>query len=154
MIKKLDHKIEIIAREIKDLFQVSYRIEADILQVEEDKFPPLNRKLPAFINSDSEFHGVIIDKKIVALVQLSFYESTIDIDSLIVHPDYFRRGLGRQLMHFVLNNFDTKVFTVETGLKNTPATTLYTQLGFQEIAQWDTDFGVRKIKFQWNRTEL
>lgn len=130
------------------LFQASYPIEAQILNIKPENFPPLNRTLTEFVSSDSEFFGVVRESKIVALVQISIYENTLDIDSLIVHPHYFRQGLGKQLMEFVLSNFDSKVFTVETGLENKPATSLYEQLGFKEESQWDTEFGVRKIKFQ------
>ena len=51
-------------------------------------------------------------------------------------------------MEFTLNRFDSRVFVVETGVKNIPATELYKKLGFTEVKQWDTDFGVRKVKFQ------
>jgi len=51
-------------------------------------------------------------------------------------------------MNFVLNTFKSETFTIETGLENKPATNLYEQLGFQEQKQWDTEFGVRKIKFR------
>ena len=54
-------------------------------------------------------------------------------------------------MEFVFNTFKTKQFFVETGLQNEPATQLYTKFGFKEIKQWDTDHGVRKVKFECTR---
>jgi hypothetical protein len=37
---------------------------------------------------------------------------------------------------------------VETGLANGPATALYQAFGFKVVRQWDTDHGVRKIRFR------
>lgn len=148
MIKRLDHRKEAISRKIRVLFQASYRIEAEILKIKPEDFPPLNRTLIEFITSNSDFYGIVRENRIAALIQISIYENTIDVDSLIVHPDYFRQGLGKQLMEFVINTFDSKILTVETGLENKPATSLYEKLGFQEESQWDTEFGVRKIKYQ------
>ena len=51
-------------------------------------------------------------------------------------------------MKFVLDTFDSKLFVVETGLNNGPATKLYEKFGFIEVKQWDTNHGVRKIKFE------
>ena len=69
----------------------------------------------------------------------------------MVSPHYFRQGIGRQLMKYVLQDFSSKVFTVETGLKNIPASKLYTSFHFKEVKQWDTDHGVRKIRFKLSR---
>lgn len=148
MIKKLNNRNKEISREIRAVFQASYRIEAQILNVVAIDFPPLKRTLQEFINSNSEFYGVVRENKILAIVEISRQENVTDIDSLVVHPEYFRQGLGKQLMNFVLNTFKSETFTIETGLENKPATNLYEQLGFQEQKQWDTEFGVRKIKFR------
>jgi hypothetical protein len=51
-------------------------------------------------------------------------------------------------MEFILKTFESNRFTVETGLMNMPATKLYKKFNFKEVAQWDTDHGVRKIKFE------
>jgi len=148
LIKKLNNRNKEISREIRAVFQASYRIEAQILNVVAIDFPPLKRTLQEFINSNSEFYGVVRENKILAIVEISRQENVTDIDSLVVHPEYFRQGLGKQLMNFVLNTFKSETFTIETGLENKPATNLYEQLGFQEQKQWDTEFGVRKIKFR------
>ena len=153
MIKKLDNKDQQTAQEIRSLFQASYKIEAQILNIAQSEFPPLKRPLSAFLESDSEFYGFITDNKVAAIVQITRYESEIDVDSLVVHPEYFRQGLGKKLMLFILDNLNTNAFTVETGLDNKPATSLYEQLGFKEEKQWDTEFGVRKIKFRRSKVE-
>ena len=145
MIKKLNNKNEETSCEIRSLFQASYRIEAELLNATD--FPPLKRKLVDFLNSDTEFYGLYRGNEIAAIIEVKTYKNKTDIESLVVHPEYFRQGLGKQLMQFILNTFDSEIFTVETGLENEPATKLYKHLGFQEQAQWDTEFGIRKIKF-------
>jgi ribosomal protein S18 acetylase RimI-like enzyme len=65
-----------------------------------------------------------------------------------VHPDYFRQGIAGELMKFVLKTFKSNLFVVETGLENGPATKLYEKFGFIEVHQWDTNHGIRKIKFE------
>jgi hypothetical protein len=52
-------------------------------------------------------------------------------------------------MNYILQNFSSKTFTVETGLENIPASKLYTSFNFKEVKQWDTDHGVRKIRFEF-----
>ena len=51
-------------------------------------------------------------------------------------------------MEYALNNYETDLFVVETGVDNEPASKLYLKLGFIEVQQWDTDFGIRKVKFE------
>jgi ribosomal protein S18 acetylase RimI-like enzyme len=52
------------------------------------------------------------------------------------------------LIAFVFNEFDSNLFVVETGLENEPAIELYKKFGFEEVKQWDTDHGIRKIRFE------
>jgi ribosomal protein S18 acetylase RimI-like enzyme len=67
---------------------------------------------------------------------------------LVVHPGFFRQGIARKLMEFIFNTFDSKLFVVETGPENGPAIELYKKFDFKEVKQWNTDHGIRKIKFE------
>ncbi|MFT7899794.1 GNAT family N-acetyltransferase [Tenacibaculum ascidiaceicola] len=145
MIKRLNNKIEETSLEIQKVFRASYKIEAKLLNA--DDFPPLKREVVNYMNSDTEFYGFWKNNEIAAIIEVeSSFENT-DIHSLVVHPNYFRQGLGKQLTTFVLNNFNSETYTVETGAKNIPAIKLYKQLGFEEQKQWDTEFGIRKVGF-------
>ena len=61
---------------------------------------------------------------------------------------FFRLGITRKLLEFVLNRFDSNLFIVETGVNNKQAIELYKNIGFKEVIQWDTDFGIRKVLFE------
>ena len=149
MIKKLDHTNLAIATKMRIVFQESYAIEAKLLNAV--NFPPLQRPLQSYIESTTTFFGYHIKDEIVGIIEVSPKEKTTHINSLVVSPHFFRQGIGRQLMKYVLKNFSSKIFTVETGLKNIPASTLYKNFGFKEVRQWDTDHGVRKIRFKLSR---
>ena len=148
MIKKLDHTNQAIATKMRIVFQESYAIEAKLLNA--INFPPLQRPLQSYIESTTTFFGYHIKDKIVGIIEVSSNEKTTHINSLVVSPHFFRQGIGRDLMDYILQNFSSKVFTVETGLENIPASTLYKNFGFKEIRQWDTDHGVRKVRFKLN----
>jgi len=149
MIKKLDHTNLAIATKMHIVFQESYAIEAKLLNA--INFPPLQRPVENYIKSTTTFFGYHIKDKIVGIIEVSSNEKTTHINSLVVSPHFFRQGIGRQLMQHILQHFSSKVFTVETGLENIPASKLYTSLGFKEVRQWDTDHGVRKIRFKLSR---
>ena len=148
MIKKLDHTNLAIATKMHIVFQESYSIEAKLLNA--INFPPLQRPLQSYIESTTTFFGYHIKDKIVGIIEVSSNEKTTHINSLVVSPHFFRQGIGRDLMDYILQNFSSKVFTVETGLENIPASTLYKNFGFKEVRQWDTDHGVRKVRFKLN----
>jgi len=148
MIKKLNHTNQAIATKMRIVFQESYAIEAKLLNAV--NFPPLQRPVENYIKSTTTFFGYHIKDKIVGIIEVSSNEKATHINSLVVSPHFFRQGIGRQLMHHILQHFSSKVFTVETGLENIPASTLYKNFGFKEVRQWDTDHGVRKVRFELN----
>lgn len=146
MIKKINSSKRDFAHKIYTLFQASYLVEAKLLGV--DDFPPLKRSQNDIMNSDTEFYGIWKTDELVALIEIKQESGYTNIDSLVVHPNYFRQNLGSQLVSFVLNSVDALTFTVETGLKNIPAIKLYQKLGFEEVKQWDLALGIRKVKFR------
>ena len=144
MIVKVDNKRNEIAQEIRKIFQASYTIEAEMLKAID--FPPLKRTISQFLDSNSEFYAYYMKQNIAGLIEISSNQSITHIQSLVVYPKYFRQGIGKELVMFVL---DTSTdFTVETGIDNHPAIKLYISLGFEEQNQWDTDHGVRKVRFK------
>ena len=146
MIIKINNKENKIAEEIRAIFQVSYTVEAKMLKAVD--FPPLKRTVSQFLKSDSEFYAYYLIKNIAGVIEIENDKDLTHIQSLVVYPKYFRNGIGRKLVQFILDNYKSKVFTVETGIDNHPAIKLYKSFGFQEQKQWDTNHGVRKVRFE------
>lgn len=145
MIKSLhNNKVE-VARQIRAVFQRSYAVEAVLLKA--TVFPPLERPLESFLEMDTKFFGCFEGEELAGVVEVNHRADYTKINSLVVCPQYFRRGIGRRLVQFVFDEFDAELFLVETGADNAPAIALYEKLGFREIEQWDTEIGIRKVKF-------
>ena len=146
MIIKINNKENKIAEEIRAIFQVSYTVEAGILKAVD--FPPLKRTVSQFLNSNSEFYAYYLIKNIAGVIEIENHEDLTHIQSLVVYPKYFRNGIGSKLVQFILDTYKSRIFTVETGIDNHPAIKLYKSFGFQEQEQWDTDHGIRKVRFE------
>ena len=146
MIVKLQNADLAIADKIRSVFQVSYAVEAEILKAVD--FPPLKRNLESFLSSSNTFYGYLKNEELAAVAEIDHTNKAIHIQSLVVDPAFFRQGIASKLVEFVLNSYDSKLFTVETGLENKPAIALYKKFNFKEVKQWDTDHGVRKIRFE------
>ena len=146
MIIKVNNKETKIAEEFRAIFQVSYAVEAEILKAVD--FPPLKRTVSQFLNSNSEFYAYYLIENISGVIEIENNEDLTHIQSLVVYPKYFRNGIGEKLVQFILDTYKSKIFTVETGIDNHPAIKLYKSFGFQEQKQWDTNHGVRKVRFE------
>ena len=146
MITKINNKENKLAEEIRAIFQVSYAVEAKMLKAVD--FPPLKRTVSQFLNSNSEFYAYYLIENIAGVIEIENDKDLTHIQSLVVYPKYFRNGIGRKLVQFILDNYKAKIFTVETGIDNHPAIKLYKSLGFQEQEQWDTNHRVRKVRFE------
>jgi ribosomal protein S18 acetylase RimI-like enzyme len=146
MIQKLQHTNIETATKIRSVFQVSYAVEAKLLKALD--FPPLKRPLESYIHSNTVFFGYYKNKELAGVVEIDHNNNFTHINSLVVAPKFFRQGVAKSLMEFVFNTYDSNLFVVETGLDNGPATKLYLKFGFKEAKQWDTDHGIRKIRFE------
>ena len=147
MIEKLQNSKLEIAQKIRAVFQVSYKVEAKLLAAV--NFPPLHRPLEKYRESSTEFYGYTKDGELAGIVEIDANNNNyILIRSLVIYPTFFRQGIAGKLIEFVFDTFDSNLFVVETGLANGPATALYKKFGFIEVHQWDTDHGIRKVKFE------
>ena len=146
MIIKINNKENKIAEEIRAIFQVSYTVEAKMLKAVD--FPPLKRTVSQFLNSNSKFYAYYLIKNIAGVIEIENHEDLTHIQSLVVYPKYFRNGIGSKLVQFILDTYKSRIFTVETGIDNHPAIRLYTSFDFEEQEQWDTNHGVRKVRFK------
>ena len=146
MVIKINNKETKTAEEIRAIFQVSYAVESEILKAVD--FPPLKRTVSQFMDTNSEFYAYYLTRNIAGVIEIDNHQDITHIQSLVVDPKYFRKGIGRKLVQFILDTYKTKLFTIETGIDNQPAIKLYESFGFQELNQWDTNHGIRKIRFE------
>ncbi|WP_159023542.1 GNAT family N-acetyltransferase [Formosa sp. L2A11] len=146
MIKKLEHHQLEEAIKIHILFQLSYTVEAKLLGI--SKFPPLERTIENYQKSDTTFYAFFEKNALAGIIEIEDLQTKITINSLVVNPECFRRGIGKELVNFVLNTTTSKPCIVETGILNTPANQLYKSLGFIELKQWKTDMGIQKVQYK------
>lgn len=145
MIIKIDHRSLEISHKIYSIFQSSYAVEAAILQHHD--FPPLKRTAEEIQQSQTIFYGYFLNKELSAVMELEIYKDYIHIRSLTVAPEYFRQGIGFELLRFVRDQLNTGLLTVETGHGNKPAVDFYLNFGFKKNKVWMTDVGIEKISF-------
>jgi ribosomal protein S18 acetylase RimI-like enzyme len=145
MITKLNNKNKEVAGQIYTLFQQSYLIEAKLVGVKQ--FPPLLRSINDIKDCSNCFNGFVVDKHLAAVVETSVRGESLDIHSLTVHPNYFRRGFGEQILRFVLEKFQYEKAFVETAVANTPAINLYKKHGLIDYKVWTPAHGIPKIAF-------
>lgn len=146
MITKILHTQNKNAQNIRSVFQVSYKIEAKLLGA--DNFPPLSRPLEEFSNCSNDFFGFYEEQTLVAVVEIKDEKVAKHIQSLVVDPDYFRRGIARKLIKYVLQHYPIKQFTVETGKENGPARKLYESFGFELLKTYTAEEGILKVRYQ------
>ena len=146
MFIKINNNETKIAEEIRAIFQVSYAVEAEILKAVD--FPLLKRTVSQFMDINSEFYAYYLTRNIAGVIEIDNHQDITHIQSLVVDPKYLSNGVGRKLVQLILDTFKSKLFTVETGIDNQPAIKLYESFGFQEREQWETNHGIRKVRFE------
>lgn len=145
-ITRLRHTDHSVALQIQKVFFSAYKVEAKLIGV--TNFPPLERKVADIVASDTTFYGSHYDGQLCAVIEIGYYDPQLNINSLVVHPDYFRQGLARELMRFVLNHYHWETAEVETALANMPAITLYEQFGFTETRRFQASMGITKVSLR------
>ena len=148
MIIQIDNQNKYNALEIHYVFQLSYKVEAELLKAID--FPPLKRTVRDFIECENLFFGYYEEDVLAGIIEINNTKASTHIQSLVVHPDYFRKSIATNLLKYIFENNQQKLFTVETGVDNLPAISLYKKFSFQEVKQWDTNHGVRKVRFSLN----
>ena len=148
-IQALDQKAS--CHEIYDLFQLAYKVEANLVKVE--KFPPLLWQPEDIQKRRGDFWGIYQNSKLIACAQV-FQKSgsEVQIHSLVVHPNHFRKGLGASLVDFVLNHYLYGAIYVETAAVNTPAILLYEKKCFKIIDTYVADLSIEKVRLILDRS--
>ena len=149
-IELLDHCSRNVAKQIYDLFQQSYKIEAQLVGVHD--FPPLQRSTSHIQKANSKFLGQWIESDLAAVLEYSLSETHLSVDSLVVHPTYFRRGLASKTLQSLLERVHWHSADVDTAAANHPAIRLYEKFGFSKSKHWETDEGIEKVRLSCRKT--
>ena len=146
MIALLEHNTTNIAADIYEIFQASYRIEAQLIGT--SNFPPLQRTVSDIAQSLTMFYGAKVDSALAGVIEIEYNNKQLSINSLTVSPDFFRRGIAGQLMRHVLTTFEIEHAVVETASVNMPAIELYKKHGFVQFKCWTPSHGIEKAALQ------
>lgn len=132
------------AAKLYSILQRAYRIEADLLGIED--FPPLRRSVTQIMEAETDFYGYWEDERLTAVTEIEHIKAHhIHIASLVVDPDFFRQGVGSRLLAEVLDLVEWSRVTVDTAVANTPAIHLYKKLGFTPLKKWQTPDNIPMI---------
>lgn len=129
MITKIDITNPGIAKEVLNIQLASYKVEAEIIGFYE--LPPLKDTVETLQQCMEIFFGFYINEELCGVISVKKEKGVIDIHRLMVHPNHFRKGIAKKLLHFIESDhegFETMI--VSTGTKNTPAVTFYLKNGF------------------------
>lgn len=146
MITILEHTNLNTAKAIRTIFQMSYAIEAKLLNA--DYFPPLHREIKDFTNCENIFYGHYKNNILTAVAEIKHEDKTTHIQSLVVHPNFFKQGIAQELIKFIFKSFHPEMFTVETGADNIPACCLYEKMGFSKTSKWMTKHNIIKVSYE------
>lgn len=136
IIREIELNDVMAAAEVLDLQKKSYKIEADLIGT--DEIPPLKETFEQLQNCGEIFIGYYIEGLLAGSVSFKKEGKVLDIHRMMVHPDYFRRGIAGKLLAEIERQ-DCQEIIVSTGAANTPAIKLYEKLGF--VRQHDSVVG-------------
>jgi GNAT superfamily N-acetyltransferase len=127
--------------------KLAYRIEADLIGF--DGIPPLHETVEDLQSSGETFLGCFVDEVLAGVISYAIEGHTLDIGRLVVHPDYFRRGIAQVLVGTV-ERIDPNVqhIIVSTGALNTPARSFYEKLGYKHTGDVTLPEGVTISQYE------
>ena len=148
MITKLDNSNENVANQIFTIFQRSYKIEAQLIGALD--FPPLLRSAKDIEHAKTLFYGFSENECLAAIIEIVIKDRRLEINSLTVDPNFFRKGIADKLISYALNIINFSEAVVETAVVNIPAINLYKKHGFVEFRRWTPSHGIQKLAMSVN----
>ncbi|WP_168123938.1 N-acetyltransferase [Paenibacillus sp. HB172176] len=154
-IQQLEHRRGSIAQEILAVQLPAYRVEAELIGT--DSIPALRDTVESIGRSEECFVGYR-DKETERLLGVISYDiepesgshpERVSINRLVVHPEHFRKGIGRDLLSYVMGREAlNRCMEVHTGAKNAPAIQLYRQHGFVEAERLEVEPGLWLVRLE------
>ncbi|MFT9494394.1 GNAT family N-acetyltransferase [Anaerosolibacter sp.] len=147
MIRELNLQDNKMVQDILDIQIPAYQMEA--ASIEYWEIPPLKDTLETLKASSESFYGYFEEEKLLGVIAYMVEGDVMDICRLVVHLDYFRRGIAKKLLMYVETNVTgIKRIKVSTGSKNTRAIKLYKSQGFEECQVVEVEEGLKITEFQ------
>lgn len=143
LVKLNNHELK-VAKQMKVVFHSSYAVEAALLNATD--FPPLKRDVADYRSCKNDFYGCMQEDELAGVVEVKQEVTHILIQSLVVAPKHFRKGIGARLVAAVFNYFPSELYKVETGAANKPAIALYEKFGFKITETYMTTVGILKVR--------
>jgi ribosomal protein S18 acetylase RimI-like enzyme len=133
------------ALELLQLQMLAYRVEAELALI--DDIPPLMDSLASILGSAETFYGYFEDAALVGAisVQVEHSGSEVVVCRMMVHPNYFRRGIASKLLQHVITVHEAVQMTVSTVAANIPAIRLYERFGFRERTRRELAPGIELV---------
>lgn len=128
MIKLIDIHHITHAQAVLDVQIPAYQVEAALIGY--DDIPALKDTVSTLQKSDELFYGYYEHNILCAIISFKIEHNILDIHRLVVHPNYFKRGIAQALLNFVMHDFPVAKIVVATGTNNLPAINLYTKNNF------------------------
>ncbi|RJX38915.1 GNAT family N-acetyltransferase [Paenibacillus pinisoli] len=141
------HQDRGVAEQLLAVQLPAYRIEAELIGFWD--IPPLRDTAETMMASGETFVGYRIEGALAGFISYEDEGDAIDICRMVVHPDYFRRGIARSLVDYVLEGAGKhKRVKVSTGAGNKPAIALYRSFGFADAGEIEIAPEVRLALFE------
>lgn len=135
-IEHVDHSELSVARQLHAVQMMAYAQEAKLLGA--TCFPPLERTVEEVQAAPESFLVAFIGNDLIGAASVWPDPEGIgmNIASLVVSPQFQRQGIGTTLITSILAEHGNGEITVQTGVKNLPALSVYARAGFVELRRW------------------
>lgn len=153
MIRLIDNTNPVMAAHILRVQIPAYRVEARLMNF--DGIPPLQDTLESIQASAETFLGYFdADDDLAGFLSFEQEQAGYTICRLVVHPDHFRKGIGKALLHHFMSEVGKlQKVAVSTGATNEPALNLYKAFGFQQVGVLEIAPGVHLALLESNPSE-
>lgn len=128
--KTFDITLPHLARQVQELQLASYPFEAKLIGLE--IIPLMRDTEESLMSCGEQFAGCFEGERLIGAVSYKMIGAAIDIHRMMVHPEWFRRGIAQSLLHLALSQPGASKALISTGTANLPAVQLYKKNGFRE----------------------
>ncbi len=133
----LDHRTQTVAEQIAAVSRAGYQVEAQLTGY--DGMPGLHQDAAAIQALDLIVLGALEGDELIGILGYTRRGELVDVDRLAVHPDHFRKGVGRALLDELhTREASARRIEVMTSTGNTPATHLYLRAGYVIVGRDDS----------------